>query len=199
MISYLAPDPIAECADQTMPGIYRYCTESEACNLIKTGGHAKIYFDTDGWSKKYSMVCDKSGQREMSLTLLLVINSVVAMLVLLFSDIYGRLFGMWATVSCLVVGTLMGVFVDDFMAKMVGLGILVCTEVAYTALFTVYVTEITSANTKLRSFGIGLFFLGYGLGCVVINFFAYISTDANFLLLLTSGILAVGGDRKSVV
>jgi hypothetical protein len=51
LISYLAPDPIAECPDPDKPGFFKICCEPGACSLLKQGKEARVYFDIDSWSK----------------------------------------------------------------------------------------------------------------------------------------------------
>ena len=193
LISYVITSPLAECPDLRYSTGYRFCSEQEACDLISQGKPAKVYFTTDGWSKQYNMVCDSADVRESTLMLLLCVKAVLAMPILVLSDIYGRKFGILLSFACVVTGTIISQSIDSFVWKAVGLGILNCTEISYSCLVAVIVTECTSDRTKFRSTIVSLVFLAYGIGTIAINLFAYISTKADFLLLLTFGLVGILG------
>lgn len=193
LIAYVITSPLSECPDLTYSTGYRFCSEQEACDLISQGKPARVYFTTDGWSKQYNMACDSADVRESTVMLLLCVKAVLAMPILVLIDIYGRKFGMLLSYAYVLIGIIISQSIDSFVWKAIGLGILNCTEISYSCLAAVIVTECTSKRTKFRSTIISLVFLAYGLGTIAINFFAYISTQADFLLLLTFGSVGILG------
>ena len=50
LVSYLSPDPIAECPTDDSGASFGLCTEKEACDLRDAGKPHKLYFKGDSWS-----------------------------------------------------------------------------------------------------------------------------------------------------
>ena len=194
MTAYLAPDPIPECADLSNPGVYKLCLESEACALLRQGKDAKLTVMSGSWVDLYGLTCDKAYLRKDGMALMLFMNGFMQLFALYLSDMYGRTTGFAISFLYLIVGFGMSYFVKDYIIGMAGIGLMnACCSVVYACLLTVYATEVTTSKTKLRSIIVAMFFFGYGLGCIVVNFFAYISTAPDFLLLLSFGITGVPG------
>ena len=192
--SYLAPDPIPECADLSNPGVYKLCLESEACALLRQGKDAKLRLVSGSWTDLYGLTCDKAYHRKDGMTVMIFMNGSMPLFALYLSDIYGRTTGFAFSYLCLILGFSMSYFVNDYIIGMAGIGLMNgCCGVVYACLFTVYSTEVTTSKTKLRSIIVGMSFLGYGLGSIVVNLFAYISTAPAFLLMMSFGITGVPG------
>ena len=193
LTAYLTPDPIPECADLSNPGVYKLCLESEACSLLRQGKDAKLSVISGSWTDLYGLTCDKSKLRKDGMTLMIFMNALMPLFALYLSDMYGRTTGFALSFLCLILGFIMSYFVKDYMIGMAGIGLMNACCTSYPCLYTVYATEVTTSKTRLRSIIVGMSFFGYGLGCIVVNFFAYISTAPAFLLLLTFGITGVPG------
>ena len=194
LASYLAPDPLPECADLSNPGVYNICLESEACALLHQGKNAKLSVMSGSWVDLYGLTCDKAYLRKDGMTMMLFICAVMPLFALYLCDMYGRTTGFAISFLYLIVGFSMSYFVKDYIIGMAGIGLMNAScSVVYSCLFTVYTIEVTTSKTRLRSIIVTMFFFGYGLGCIVVNFFAYISTAPDFLLLLSFGITGVPG------
>ena len=192
LTAYLAPDPIPECADFSNPGVYKICSESEACTLMGQGKAAKLTVMSGSWVDIYGLACDKAYLRKDGMKLMLFMNGFMQLFALYLSDIYGRTTGFAISFLCLIVGFCMSYFVKDYIIGMAGIGLMnACCSVVYACLLTVYATEVTTSKTRLRSIIVAIYFFGYGLGCTIVNFFAYISTAPDFLLLLSFCIAGV--------
>jgi len=97
------------------------------------------------------------------------------------------------SLALVIVGSCISFFVPDYIGKMIGLGISLPANITYAILLTVMINENTTAKTKLRSVTVAFFFLGFCLGCISINLFAYISTEPWFLIGVTLVIFLIFG------
>ena len=61
----------------------------------------------------------------------------------------------------------------------------------YSSLFSIMINENTIPSSKLRSVTVSGCFVAFAIGCISINFLAYISTEPRFLLLVTLGLFVV--------
>ncbi len=162
------------------------CSEAEACDLLKKGQAATVSFEFDNWTKRYGLTCEKAYIRTNTKSMLLVLNTLTCLVLLIASDIYGRKALMKVSSIFVVFGILLASLSPDFLMKMVGLGLVSGGEGTFSALFTIYINENSTKETKLRSSLISMCFLAYSLGCIAFNGIAYISTNPNFLGLTTA-------------
>ena len=162
------------------------CTEEEACSLLKKGSPAIVTFEFDNWTERYGLICDKAYIRTNTKSMLLILNTLTCLTLLIASDSYGRKALMKVSSIFVVFGILLAALSPDFLMKMVGLGLVSGGEGTFSALFTIYINENSTKDSKLRSSLISLCFLAYSLGCVAFNGLAYISTNPNFLGLTTA-------------
>ena len=190
--SYLAADPITKCQDSDM--IYRECSEKQACELMNDPIRpSKIHFETEGWSKEYGLYCDRDYIRIRGKTYYLITNLVMCSAIIFVCDIYGRMFGIKLTLFIVLVGSAMSIGIDEYLVKMVGLGISNVSVTTFTALLPVLLSESTTLTAPIRSQGVNIFYILLGLGCIGVNMIAYISTKPNFLILATLIIFLAGG------
>ena len=193
LMSYVSPEPFAECESTTQPGVFETCTEQEACDLRGSSRQSKIYFDIDCWPKEFNIVCEQKYKRSIGLMITLFLNTFLSSLGLYLCDLLGRQFGWYMSLGLVIVGSCISFFVPDYIGKMIGMGISLAANITYAILLTVMINENTTAKTKLRSVTVAFFFLGYGFGCIFINLFAYISTEPWFLIGVTLVIFLIFG------
>lgn len=90
--------------------------------------------------------------------------------------------------------------IDDFVVKMIGIGLATGAEGAFSALFTILINESSRISnsllynflvpeTKMRSTLISGCFVAYGIGCVVLNFLAIYIKSADGLAITASVLL----------
>ena len=163
------------------------CKEEQACDYLKRGLPAELHFiEPDNWTQKYNLVCDRAYIRKHSRTIVLVINTIFSLFLLSCSDTYGRR-RLFQLASLLVAcGMVAAVVLPVFYLKMVGLAMATGAEATFSGLFTIYINENTTPDSKLRSYLVTIGFFGYALGCSIFNAIAYYSMKSDFIILVTA-------------
>ena len=163
------------------------CKEQEACDLIKKGSKTEfIYLQENNWTQKYDLICDRAYIRNNSKFAVLVINTILCLFLLSFSDLFGRK-KLFQLASLLIIcGMAVAVVMPNFFVKMIGLGMATGAEATFSGLFTIYINENTTRDSKLPERLLTIGFFAYSLGCSAFNAVAYVSMKSDLILLVTA-------------
>lgn len=190
LVSYAAPEPSFQCPDPNDPHLYTDCLEDKACKLIEQGGKAKVIFPPDSWTDKYQLGCGTKKERTVAMMVMIVIAGAGPLPSDYLTDLFGRKLGLFICFLYTVVGFGFSFFGNSYMLNMIGLGIWNAGGGIATVLFTIIITECTDQKSKLRGITVTTFFVGYSLGCITVNIFAYVSESADFLVLVCASLIA---------
>lgn len=187
------------------PPEYKSCLESKCCSFLNDPSIPKkceMNWSYDSWTQKYGFYCKRRGERASSKTSALIIMTVVCLVLLYTADIYGRRFIVKLSSILIILGTSVPLIIPSgLLTKMILIGIAAGAEGAFSALFSMIISE-TSCNfslkfiiivptTKLRSNLISGCFLAYGIGCVVLNLVTFKIKSADNLILVACCLVAV--------
>jgi MFS family permease len=161
----------------------------EACSLRDRNLPYKVSFDFDNFTMRYSLYCENAHIRNDAKLMLLVMSTLICLCLLVFADVLGRKKLMKIASILVLAGIVVAAIMPDFRQRMFGLGMVSGGEGAFSALFTIYINENTTRQTKLRSSLVSISFLAYALGCVALNAIAYITMNPHYLMLFTAGFL----------
>lgn len=165
---------------------YNKCTEAESCSLRDKNLPYKITFDFDNFTMRYNLFCENAHIRNDAKLMLLVMSTLICLCLLVFADVIGRKKLMKVASILVLTGIALAAVMPDFQQRMFGLGLVSGGEGTFSALFTIYINENTTRQTKLRSSLVSISFLAYALGCVALNGIAYITMNPQYLMLFTA-------------
>lgn len=185
MVSYLAPEPSFECVDSWDSRTYSSCSEAEACKMMREGQNAKMNLLRDSWTYHYQVYCDKASVRTSALMAMLLIGTLFPFPFLYLVDVYGRKFAFMTALPLTLGSAAVCFFADSFFLKVIGVGVWNGVSVMYSTTFIMLAYESSTSTSKMRSVMVGAANLSYGIGSILINLIAYISTTPNFLMGVT--------------
>ena len=194
--SYMASEPVTTCLISTpnSPPEYSSCPEEMACELKDSKlPMSRVSFSTDGWTKEYNLACERGFQRGEGQVASLIVNLLGCSMVMIFCDIYGRLFGVKLTLTLVILGSLVCLTVDNYLLKMIGLGAASINLTTLSVLLPVIVAENSSQKSGMRERATSIFYIYFGIGTILFNLLAYFSTHPTFLIGSTLPLLLGAG------
>lgn len=186
LLSYAAPDPIAECKGKIMSDSFESCSEQKACSLM-VSGRGRIRFQNENWTQKFQMYCDMENKRNLIKNVYPLMNLVIGMFGLLSVDIIGRKYSFHTMFVVTSVGCGLLYFGDTFFMKLLGLAITSCNAMIISSLFTISLSEWISPTAKLQRYTVILMFSAYPLGNIIFNLIVQLNNDSDFLTYMTIG------------
>lgn len=138
---------------------------------------------------RYNLFCENAHIRNDAKLMLLVMSTLICLCLLVFADVIGRKKLMKIASVLVLTGITTAAIMPEFQQRMFGLGLVSGGEGAFSALFTIYINENTTRQTKLRSSLVSISFLAYALGCIALNGIAYLTMNPHYLMLFTAGFL----------
>lgn len=143
LISYAATDPTFECQLEGPGGEFIQCFEKEACGLVEERSRkGRAYFEFDNWSKEAGLGCGYLKYRDIAKTYYLIGTVSSLFLLVLASDFCGRKKGFYGIFIVSMLGMALAFAIPDYNIRLVALGIAMTSLPSYSALYTIYFTEI---------------------------------------------------------
>lgn len=125
---------------------------------------------------------------------------MISFSLLFLADVLGRVKVIYLANTIVLLGIAASIFVPIFEVKVLGFAIAAGIESTFGGLYTMVINESMgntiisnkiAINTPLKSRGVPISFLSYGLGSMIINISALLLNDAGYLLVSTGLLLIV--------
>lgn len=143
LISYTAIDPTYMCSLPEKPEEFQQCTERIACPLINQNStRARMNFEFHSWTQESNLGCGTEHYRDLAKTYYLVGSGSFLFLLMLGTDVFGRKIGFLAVFIVSLVAMVISLTVSNYTFRVAALGISMTCIPAYSAMYTIYFTEI---------------------------------------------------------
>lgn len=143
LISYAAADPTFECQYGDMNSEYLQCFESDACELMEQGSkRGRVKFEYNSWTKQANLGCESTQFRDVAKTYYLIGTAISLFVLLMASDFCGRKKGFYAVFVVSMLGMALAFAIPDYSIRVAALGVAMTCYPSYSALYTIYFTEI---------------------------------------------------------
>ena len=185
VVSYAAPDPTTKCASSSNPNELVNCPESQACLFRSEGKPYKIEFDYDNWTQQYNMVCENAGKRQFAKSLFIFMITVVSMVSLFLTDIFGRKLGFLVIFVASSAGVVISTFVPNYTFKLIGFGIANASFNSFSSLFTIAFSELLPKESPLRSYVVAGMFAANPIGSICFAGVTIFTKDPTVLAWIT--------------
>lgn len=142
-ISYATADPTFEFQIGGSNSEYTKCFEKEACSFVQNNSkRGRANFEYDNWSKEAGLGCGYSKYRDIVKTYYLIGTVISLFILLLASDLLGRKKAFYAIFIVLTLGIILAFAIPNYGIRVASLGVAMTIFPSYSALYTIYFTEI---------------------------------------------------------
>lgn len=162
--------------------------EVEACKRLDV---CRVSYPYHGWVENYNMICEQRNSRVFYTSLIFFINAVVFFSLNSMSDLLGRNFILKATTLVAVGGTVAIWLVDNYIAKILTIGLVTGTTSVSQMMFTLGLKESTYTATKYNIVMNAFLNVAFTASPIFVALLAIYFTNFNPLTLVCLCILAV--------